>query len=151
VGDIPVGKAIIAGRADDAVNVIVGGRAGVHSGGDVAKSRPPFAVYCFDEDSFREIGLAEDVVGVGIETAEFLVAGRGEDAVDAMLGRAYEVGARPDHNVKSIKPCYFPFLGDKVDFIENVEVDVGAVEERPDLWYRVMHVTILSHRSSANQ
>ena len=68
--DVPEGKAVFAGRYNDAIYVIVCRGARVHCRADVAHSRLISSIARFRENGFGQICLTENVLGVGIQAAE---------------------------------------------------------------------------------
>jgi hypothetical protein len=109
--DVPEGKAVFAGRYDDAIYVIVCRGARVHCRAEVTHSRLIFSIARFRENGFGQICLTENVLGVGIQAAELGMSTCGKNSVDGVLVGADEIRTRLDADVEACKPRDFPFSG----------------------------------------
>ena len=91
--DVPERKAVFARRYDDAIYVIVCCGARVHCREYVTHSRLIFSIARFRENGYGQICLTENVLGVGIQAAEFGMSTCGKNAVDGVLVGADEIAA----------------------------------------------------------
>src|SRR6516162_9612445 len=71
--DVPFGKPILLGWTRDAINIVIRRWPGLHGGGNVTQSRLPFTVSRLNQHGFRQIGLAQDILRMGVKATEFLM------------------------------------------------------------------------------
>lgn len=101
---------------------------------DVAQRRNERTSRRLAQHSFRQVHPTQDVLGVVVESAEFRVCGLNQHAVDEVALGPNQISQGTNRNVEASKPGEFKRVWMEVDFSENVGVDIGAVEERQDLW-----------------
>src|SRR5439155_14120600 len=138
--DVPLGKSEGPSRPGDAINIVICRRLRFHGCGEVTQRGQPLAFQGLHQDRLGQVGLTQDILGVGVEATEFLMRSRGDDAVDTVLVGADQVRRRLDANIEAAQFGYLPAFRDEVHLLEDGEVDVGSVEEGPN--FRLGHAIL---------
>jgi hypothetical protein len=90
------------------------------------------------QHGFWEIDLSQHLLGMGIQPIQLGVSGCGRDPINAVSVRSDEIGTWSNPNVEPVQLPDLPPLRQEINFPQNAEVHVRAVEKHPHL--RLCHV-----------
>lgn len=84
------------------------------------------------EDDARQVDAPQHALGMLVKARQFGVRAASERPVDDACVRGHQVGERGDADLEAAEPGHFCFPWDEADLAQDIAVDAGAIEERPD-------------------